>query len=146
MVLPALAPCPHRQSSLCIGILVHRADEGKARCVSSSVVIESSRYKASFFEGIFVFRVLQLLSVDFFHDLLREEVRLHRSSRMSLHGSDIQRFVVLNFETVFLIWRGAFTSQSEPGSQLISRCLCLWLIVCATCTKRDLSQLLSLLL
>ena len=64
----------------------------RRRCVSSSVLIESFRYKASFFDGVFIF--LSTLSGGarftwpYFEDLLREEVRLYRMSRMSVCGSD----------------------------------------------------------
>ena len=70
-----------------LGVLVPWVDECKVHCVSTSVLIEPSRYSASFLDGVFVFRVpdaKELLSVAFSEDLLRGEVRMYRISRASL--------------------------------------------------------------
>ena len=93
--------------------------------------------------AFFVLRVKDVVEFhyeSFFFNLLREEVRPYRISRLPLDGSDTQRFFLLHLETDIRESRGvSFTSRSEVP------CLRFSLIVWANYTEREHSQFLALL-
>ena len=94
-------------------IIVQKVGECKVTSLSSSVLIDSTGYKASFFDGIFQIlrtRYGTLLCVAFFEGFFRE-VWLRRIS-------GIRRILMLNFEVVFRMSVGF--PLALRGPQLIS--------------------------
>ena len=89
-----------------IGILVQKADEVKYTASRPLFFIESSLFNATFFDGVFVCcvpDVVEFLGLAFPEDLLWEQVRLYRVSRVSLCGSDVRTLHVLQFEIIFRV-------------------------------------------